>query len=72
MDSLKNEDALKQHLQTLKQYDYGFENLVFEGGGAKISAYVGVVKVGSINYFSPKILGGVHLHNCTIYICTNN
>ena len=34
----------------LEQYEFPFENIVFEGGGAKGLAYVGAIQVIVYNY----------------------
>ena len=38
-------DSLEEELRKVNEYDFDFENLVFEGGGMKMGAYIGVVKV---------------------------
>ena len=45
MDSYKTDPNLKKLMERVSQYNYAFENLAFEGGGAKMVAYAGVVKV---------------------------
>ena len=37
--------SVKQQFRGLLKYNYDFENLAFEGGGAKMIAYAGVAKV---------------------------
>lgn len=49
MNSIHSEEELKQKLESIKGYNYEFENLAFEGGGAKMAAYVGSVKVDFTN-----------------------
>ena len=36
---------MKQQFKSVFKYKYDFENLAFEGGGAKMIAYAGVAKV---------------------------
>ena len=38
-------DSLEEELRRVNEYEFNFENLVFEGGGMKMGAYIGVVKV---------------------------
>ena len=35
-------------IKELKNYEYPFENIVFEGGGAKGLAYIGVLEVSKL------------------------
>ena len=39
------DEFIKEKLEELKKYDFNFTNIVFEGGGAKGGAYLGVAKV---------------------------
>lgn len=52
MESLHTERELKDKFNSINDnYElHGYTNLVFEGGGAKMAAYVGAVKV---NWFQP-------------------
>jgi hypothetical protein len=44
---LESEPHLMELLKELRQHSYDVENLAFEGGGAKMVAYIGAVKVSS-------------------------
>ena len=39
-------EDLETEYRKIKDYDFDFENLAFEGGGVKMASYIGVVKVG--------------------------
>ena len=48
-------DATKyiiEQYSVIKNYDFLFENISFEGGGAKLVAYVGAIQVRLFEYFS--------------------
>ena len=45
MDTYKLDPSVKQQFSSLLKYNYDFENLAFEGGGAKMIAYAGAAKV---------------------------
>lgn len=46
MELLKlDDDELQDIYRDVLKYDFDFENLAFEGGGAKLAGYFGVVKV---------------------------
>ena len=53
MDCVEEEGDLKATFEELKKYEFDFENLAFEGGGAKMASYVGVIEVSEtfIYYF---------------------
>ena len=38
-------ETIEQELNTLKEYNFDFENIVFEGCGVRIIGYVGAIKV---------------------------
>ena len=39
-------EDLEKEYNKIKDYEFDFENLVFEGGGVKMGGYIGAVKVG--------------------------
>jgi predicted acylesterase/phospholipase RssA len=41
----KQNPADEQILQKLKEYDFKFENLAFEGGGVKGVGHIGMIQV---------------------------
>ena len=45
MDFDEADKELKEQFEQLKKYDFDFENLAFEGGGAKMAAYAGAIEV---------------------------
>ena len=45
MDTFKTDESVRKQIKDVSDYNYDFENLAFEGGGAKMIAYAGVVKV---------------------------
>ena len=42
---LHADDYIREQYDTIKHYDFMFENLAFEGGGAKMIGYVGAITV---------------------------
>ena len=50
MECIETEDNLREALDQLKVHHYEFENLAFEGGGAKMGSYVGAIKVSGKMY----------------------
>ena len=45
MDIFEEDVVLNNLFDEVSKYDFDIENLAFEGGGAKMAAYFGVVKV---------------------------
>ena len=45
MDVLQEDDSLRRIFEDVLRYEFDIENLAFEGGGAKMASYVGVIKV---------------------------
>ena len=48
LDVHVDDPELLETFDDVVKYDFDFENLAFEGGGAKMAAYFGSVKVSSI------------------------
>ena len=45
MDFKEDDIHLKESFEELKKYNFDYENLAFEGGGAKMAAYGGAIEV---------------------------
>ena len=45
------DDYIREQYETIKHYDFMFENLAFEGGGAKMIGYVGAITVSTILFY---------------------
>ena len=43
-------EYIRLQYDIVKNYDFLFENIAFEGGGGKMVAYVGAIQVGSVLY----------------------
>ena len=41
-------ESLEKEFDKIKDYDFDFENIVFEGCGMKIVGYVGAIRVSAI------------------------
>ena len=52
MATIKIDEELQEKLNQFKKYEFEFENLVFEGGGAKMASYVGGIKVSLLKKIS--------------------
>ena len=48
MDIFEEDAVLNKIFDEVSKYDFDIENLAFEGGGAKMAAYFGVVKVSTM------------------------
>ena len=45
---IDSDTYVREQMETIKNYDFKYENLVLEGGGAKLVAFVGAVQVSEL------------------------